>query len=63
MRLDEAIEVLESALDQFPIVGEGNFKEAIQLGLASLRREQRLRRLVRDDQINLLPGETPVKRC
>jgi hypothetical protein len=58
MKLETAIEILTSATKQFKIVGEGNFKEAIQLGIEALKAIQNNRRGLLIDNIGKLPGET-----
>lgn len=57
MTIDEAIKILTSANKQFRIVGEGNFKEATQLGIEALKRVLDVRRFPEAANWRKLPGE------
>lgn len=58
MKPPETIEILTSASNQFNIVGEGNFRDAIKQGIEALKRvdDQRNGKVVPYEQ--WLPGET-----
>jgi len=58
MKIDEAIGRLEQHKHYLESLNAQEQVEAHQLGIEALKREQRLRQMVRDDQITLLPRET-----
>lgn len=58
MKLDEAIEIKTKVINLEMPCWMPKALKADKLGVEAMKKEQRLRQLVRKDQICLLPGET-----
>ncbi len=58
MKLEEAIEILESSLDNLDPFGEGEIGCAAKLGIEALKRVQKGRRPQSWLDSSTLPGET-----
>lgn len=58
MALDKDIKILEYNIRTHPQKEDKPFRNALQLGIEALKREEKRRRFAIPDKVDLLPGET-----